>query len=424
MKKIAIVLSILGLVLTWNACKKPQQGPPVKALFGWTKYSVKQLTAIATCTTCENRFVRDSYFTGVIIADEVSGNFYKEVYVRDTYDNGFSGGAIHLSFTAGKCNFFIGDSIRMNLKDYDINVSSVTGILEIDSIDFEKAVVKYGTGPSPKPIQLKLSDLSSTNPFSNYYGDLITINEVSFIAADTNKIYADPISQLSFNRTIQDCNKNQLIVRTSNYANFAQERTPKGFGSITGIATAYRGTNQMAIRNTNEVNMTGTGCTIYLDKDFDDNQLTSGGWTQQSVVNPSILWLASSFSGVYFAKISGYTTSNQNSEAWLISPAFNLSKAINPILSFVTAAKFTGLALEVWVSTNYSAGLPSTAAWTQLTGFSLSPNNSTSNYVWTPSGDISLTNYKTANVRVAFKYKSTTSGSSTYEVDAVIVKEK
>jgi hypothetical protein len=66
--------------------------------------------------------------------------------------------------------------------------------------------------------------------------------------------------------------------------------------------------------------------------------------------------------------------------------------------------------------------LPGTATWTQLSGFALSPNNPGS-YLWTASGVISLSSFKQNNVRIAFKYKSTTSGSTTYEVDDVLVRE-
>ena len=83
---------------------------------------------------------------------------------------------------------------------------------------------------------------------------------------------------------------------------FAQQLTPTGNGSIIGIATAYSGANQMAIRNTGEVNMTGTGCgTVYHTKDFEDGSLTSLGWSAQSVLGTSN-WAYGTFSTTKFAK--------------------------------------------------------------------------------------------------------------------------
>jgi hypothetical protein len=222
---------------------------------------------------------------------------------------------------------------------------------------------------------------------------------------------------------LQSCGANTLTVRTSNYAHFAQQLTPSGKGSITGIATAYSGTSQMAIRNPGEVSMNGPGCgTVYHTKDFNDASLTSGGWSSQ-IVTGTANWSYSTFSGAKFAKASGYYSSaNNNTEIWLISPAINLSASANPVLTFQTAAKFSGVQLEVWISTNYTSGAPSTATWTYASGFKLSPNNPGS-YAWTPSCLVPLSIFKNANTRIAFKYQSTTGGATTYELDDITVRE-
>ncbi|MBK7309956.1 MAG: choice-of-anchor J domain-containing protein [Sphingobacteriaceae bacterium] len=408
------ILSLLAVVI--GSCKKEVTQPTVTNISGHKVYSAAELNSIATCTnSCAKRFTQDVYFIGVVVADEQSGNFYKEIYVRDRYNTG----AMRLDFTQ-RSSFFIGDSVRVNLKGLDVNLNVDTDILEIDSLDYEKFVIKFASGAKPQPRVLSIAQMNSN--LSTYLGDLVQLTNVAFTPTDANQYWSDPIGQYSLNRTIQDCDGSQLIVRTSNFADFALEKTPTGNGTLMGIATAYQGTSQLAIRNTAEANMNGTGCTIYIKKDFEDNSLTSGGWTQQSVLNGSILWTASSFGSDKFGKISGYLSGNTNSENWLISPAINLAASANPVLSFRTAAKFAGDQLELWISTNYSSGAPSTATWTQLTGFALSPNNP-GNYAWTASGSISLNAYKNANTRFAYKYKSTTAGSTTYEVDDVIVKE-
>lgn len=414
MKKLLGLLITIAAVAGYTSCKKTPDRPPLTD-HHIKVYSVTELKAIASCTgTCQKRFNTNVYFVGVVIADEVSGNFYKEVYLRDRYNTG----AIHIDLTSGSCNYFIGDSIRINLNGLDVNFNADTDILEIDSLDCEKHSMKFASGANPQPIQVTLG-----SNYSDYLGDLIQLNGVGFIPADTNKIYADVIAQTSGNRTIQDCGGSQLIVRTSNYAKFASEKTPKGNGTIIGIATAYLGTNQLAIRTTKEVNMNGSGCTVYHKKDWNDNNLTSGGWLQQSVVDPAVQWTASTFSTYQFAKISGfYSSANHASENWLISPAINLSSASNPVLTFVTAAKFAGNVLEVKVSTNYVSGDPNLVTWTPLTGYSLSPNNPGS-YAWTNSGLVSLAAFKNANTRIAFKYTSTTSASTTYELDDVVIRE-
>lgn len=414
MKKIIVLLILAGLGITFNACKKKPDEPPVTNYLGVRYYGVPELRALATSTNSKE-FTLDHYFAGVVVADQVSGNFYKEIYVRDRYNTG----GLRLDLLSSACNFFIGDSVRLNLKGYDIGINPTSGMLEIDSIDCEKAIVKFGHGPAPQPRVVNLA----VDTYTNYLCDLIAMNDVAFIPADTNQIWADAVMQSSLNRIIQDCSGNQITVRTSNYASFASQKTPKGAGTIIGIATIYGATKQMAIRTPNELNMNGAGCVTYLKKDFNDASITSGGWTQQALMDPTVTWYSSthtSYTNGNYAKISGfYSSTSHNSETWLISPSLNLSAGINPVLSFVTMANFTGNAIEVLVSTNYTSGLPSTATWINLTGF----NQSSTGYALTPSGLISLNAYKTANTRIAFKYTSTTTASKTFEVDDIIIRE-
>ena len=79
----------------------------------------------------------------------------------------------------------------------------------------------------------------------------------------------------------------------------------------------------------------------YLNKDFNDLSLTSGGWTTQ-IITGTTDWFVSSFSGDDFAKISNYNN-NQNSSAntWLISNSVDLSSASTPFLSFETIMKLS-----------------------------------------------------------------------------------
>ena len=46
------------------------------------------------------------------------------------------------------------------------------------------------------------------------------------------------------------------------------------------------------------------------------------------------------------------------------------------------------------------------------------------NYLWTNSGNVSLTAYKSSTTRFAFKYKSTTSGATSYQLDDIVIREK
>src|SRR5947208_60790 len=150
MKKILIIIMAISALFAFNSCKKKYDQPPLADVANGHIYSVAELKAIGSCTnSCSHRFTTDAYLIGVVIADELSGNFYKEIYVRDRYNTG----GIHLAMKSSHCNFFIGDSVHLNLKGYDVNMNSSTNyMLEIDTIDFEHTMVKFASGANPQPI--------------------------------------------------------------------------------------------------------------------------------------------------------------------------------------------------------------------------------------------------------------------------------
>ena len=154
------------------------------------------------------------------------------------------------------------------------------------------------------------------------------------------------------------------------------------------------------------------------DESFEETLLTSNmdGFVGYSVLGDEEWFWDTSRK---YAKISGYMSgTNYDNEDWLVSKSFDLSKAQSATLSFTHIINYAvDMQAEqtLWVSTNYVQGTnPTTAAWTQLSGFTYPDGNS-----WNKaeSGEISIpTKFLKDNVSFAFKYTSTTSGSATWEV--------
>lgn len=416
MKKI-ITLSVLLAVVTFGfiSCKKKFDEPPVKQANDGARISIANLKAKYSLNVNQNyRFQNDSNLYCVVTADEVSGNLYKEVYVNDAT------GALHLSLV-NSGGLFIGDSIRINLKGIYLNDDN--NLIQLDSVNIEKSVVKLASGLNPKPEVMTISQIvASTSATNVVQSRLVQINNIEF-SSPTYTTFADAIGKADVNQIIKSCSTPTLTVRTSGYANFAGSPLPTGNGSIIGIVSQYGTTMQLTIRSYNEVNMNGPVCGTtltpgtYLNKDFEDLSITNGGWSQQNVIG-SINWTAATFGSQNFAKCTNFSGTNVACETWLISPPVSIATSTNPNLYFQNACNYTGSQMEVWVSTNYVSGLPSTATWVQLT-----PTLSPGTWSFVSSGALSLSAYKTATTRVAFKYIGSATSGKTWEVDDVLIKE-
>lgn len=402
--KISFLVASLTL-LVFSGCKKREfDAPPAVEIPTGNKLTIADIKARFNGTPVH---FGDESLYGTVTMDEKSGNIYKNIYMQDGTD------AINVRLLSSG-GVYQGDSIRIYLKGTVL--SQFNGVWQLDSVDVNKNIIKQKTNVVVAPMVVTLDQLSSS-----LQSKLIQINDVQFSSSELGNTYADGVNLQSANRILEDCAGNTLIVRTSGYASFAKTQLAQGKGTIIGILGEYSGTLQLYIRNINEVGLTGSRCAgQYLSKNFDDGSITSGGWTQQNV-NGTINWTIGTFGGVSYANISNYVAPNNIAcETWLISPTFDLSASNNPMMSFDNAWKYNGNMLEVFVSTNYSSGSPSSATWTDITSqFQYSQGN----FAWSPSGSVSLAGYKGSNVHIAFKYTGSASDGSTWEVDNIKVKE-
>jgi hypothetical protein len=253
---------------------------------------------------------------------------------------------------------------------------------------------------------------------------LIKIDSVEFSSLELFTTYADAVNQTSENRTLTDCSGNTIIVRTSGYANYAGTQVAQGNGSLVAIVGVFGSTIQLYIRSLAEVQMTAPRCTgnaPFLFKDFEDNSITSGGWSIKNV-SGSINWVTNGVgatSGSYYGQCSNYVSgTNYACDTWYISPSMDLSASVNPVLEFINAYNYSGAPLELYISTDYVSGMPSTGTWTQLTGWTIS----TGSWSWV-TASINLSSYKQSNVHIGFRYTGTSSNGSTWEIDDVKVFE-
>lgn len=123
----------------------------------------------------------------------------------------------------------------------------------------------------------------------------------------------------------------------------------------------------------------------------------------------------------YGAKINGNGT---NVESWLISPMFNFSKKKNAVITFEQAINYCSNAdalktnHTLWISKDYDYN-PAEATWEPLT-FSAMPTGTS----WTfKANTINIPqSYLTDSIHIAFKYLSTTTLASVWEIRKFVLK--
>ena len=241
----------LGLVLAsfLVACDKDPVSPPITELAAGEIITVDSIKNMYTAV--DVLITDDLSVYGTITADEVSGNLYKTVFLQD----GTNG--IQLNLTSSS-SVYEGENVRVSLKGATITRDN--NMLVVDNIDPDRQIIKQGTEGSISPEIVTIDDIliPGGSLYSPYQGRLVQINDVEFICNDIWSTWANAVTQFDENRTLIDGNNKTVIVRSSGYATFANQTLPQGKGSIIAVVTQYSGTVQLAIRNPQELSLSGT----------------------------------------------------------------------------------------------------------------------------------------------------------------------
>lgn len=178
--------------------------------------------------------------------------------------------------------------------------------------------------------------------------------------------------------------------------------------------------SQPGVKNLTGYWLDGSGvvpATGFFTEEF--NQ-TLGSFTEYSVLGDQ-KWFGDTYDGGCVT-MTGYVAPNYFvNEDWLISPVISLAGKTGVELMFREAVNFVNNLedTKVFVSTNYNGtDNPNDATWTQLTGFTRSTGSA---WTFVNTSQISLAAFEGSDIRIAFKYVSTTAKAGTWEISRVVV---
>lgn len=274
MKFLRLSLCLLSATLFLGSCIKKTYDTPLDT----SQYDPK----LATNATLKNisdlglalpsgksRIMGDTTVWGVVVADDRSGNYYKQIVIEDA-----SGGGILLYIDKSYlyADYPAGRKIYVNLKG--LTLDNYNGLPEIvysaDATGYTTAIPSglignYITKAIYPDNSVQANNVTIEQVKSNpilYLNTLIKISNVQFATGSYGVSYAAPSASASAtNRILENCDHSATAtVRTSGYSNFQPYIIPAGNGSLTGICSVYGSTLQITVRDTTDVSMTTPRC--------------------------------------------------------------------------------------------------------------------------------------------------------------------
>lgn len=390
--------------------------------------TVSQVTG--TATAVPTPYTDDDVIEAYVTSSDEGGNFFKSISMVST--DGETGFSVPVDVTSTFISYEPGRKVYVKMKNLYtdlyygaprigalyVQTNGTASVGRMDISLYKSALNRSCTVVDEEQLvnQITVSEAKQ----DKYLNKLIELSDVQFSNDALGRTYYYSGNDVggATNWLLSDADGNTIIFRTSSYANFAFSEVPSGNGKVRGVLTKYGSDYQFLARTEDDVQLTNPRVEPIFEETFSE---TYAEWIKISVTGAQVWSLDTQYGNPgSCAKMSGYSGGNQNNEDWLISRQIDIPAGAAAKLTFDTATKFAGNALEVLVSTNYSTGAPSTATWTALTGFTLSP--SSGSYVWTASGPVDISAYDGQAIHLAFKYTSTTAAAATWEVDNVKIK--
>jgi hypothetical protein len=394
-----LLLAMVGMMFT--ACKKEYPQPPIQDLPVGRVYTIDEILTLESGTV----FTEDASVYGIVTADEVSGNLYKCAFMQDRA----TGAAIELYLNAPS-GVRIGDSIRVYLKD--VTYSLYANLPQLTNFEADGHIIILANN---KPIEPAIATISEINE-GKYLAGLVRLENVKFTEQNT---FSDPSTY--GNRTLIDPMNpsNSVIVRTSNYANFALDSLPQGVGNLVAVASVYNSTWQLIIRTARELEFDGYVPGGANDLPYCEFFASSFGSYTTYDVKGAHHWTIDYST----AKMTGFENStNYENEDWLISAKFSLENVSSASMTMSYIARYFNNVnndITVWVSSDYTSGDPNLAEWKQV------PTSWTEGSDWQTfaTTTLDLSEFVGKKVCVAVKYLSTDQKAGTIEVQSICIQE-
>jgi hypothetical protein len=207
------------------------------------------------------------YVEGYVVSSDESGNFFRTLIIQDKSENPTSAIAISTDATDVYTLFEPGRKVFVRVDglysgEYarlpSIGLQGAGGSGEVGRIstgEFDERVVRTNIIENLVPLPIALDEVAE-----EYLNMLVQFNNVQIPEKDLGNSYANLINTYGVDQILENCAGDQVILRTSGFADFKNLEIPAGNGSIITVLGRFNANFQVYIRDISDVEMNGERC--------------------------------------------------------------------------------------------------------------------------------------------------------------------
>lgn len=379
----------------------------------------------AVTNSIVTQYTYDDIIEAYVVSSDEEGNFFKTISFQtlatattpaiafsvpvdasNTYIDFRLGNKVYIKMKNQYTDIYFGG---MRIGNIYVNAYKEGGVGRISPNDYKKVLNASCTIIDESQLVKQLTIGEALDDLK--LNTLIELKDVVFTEAAIGRHYYEETNDVggATNWNLRDKAGNQIIFRTSGYADFSGHLVPEGSGTVRGILTKFGTDYQLMVRSEKDIAMSGNRSVPFFTEDFqsvkNNVNFALPGWSNV-VEKASKLWKSIVYGGNGYAEFNTTSTSAAENVAWLISPKIDLKDYKNVVLSFRSAQHDLKIdspfnTLEVYVSTNFEGSSLSQAKWIKLEAKVASLSTPAREFI--SSGGIDLSSYS-GNINIAFKY--------------------
>ncbi len=214
------------------------------------------------------KITRELILEGYVVSSDEAGNFYRTLHFQDSPTNPTQGLQLDVDLQDMYTSYHVGRKIYIKLKGLYVKsykdviqigmaYKNKWGTYSIKRLSAESArTVLFRSNEKPEPITPKITTIE--NITDEMINTLIKLENVQVSSENSSETYAK--DGVSVNVTLEDCKGKTIVLRSSGFSSFYDEKLPTGNGSIVGVLGKYKGMYQLTIRDTSDVKMDNERC--------------------------------------------------------------------------------------------------------------------------------------------------------------------
>lgn len=322
-----VTIISISIAMAFTACEREQDVAPYATYPGKANCTIEQLLSYHDIgsTDSYDTIPAGTVISGIVTSSDEHGNCYKYINIEDStgaIQIKVNSSALYHKFAVGQRVFVECDGLVIG--DYrKLPQMGLWANGKIEYIPFNRLTNYIHCDGLPVKVEptITLTSVTSADELpATFYNRLVRIEGAKF-ADGGNATFSESTANTSRDMELEG--GGTVVLRTSNYADFAGRLLPEGTGTVVGLLSRYNNYIQLVIRSIDDLQ--DFKVPVY-EVDFGAGPFECG-WEK---VTSGDEWEIRSFGGVDYFSIRGTTAT----DSWLISPEIDLSDKNSPTLSF------------------------------------------------------------------------------------------